>query len=174
MPVKRIILLLAALLLTNLHGAGQDRLSDWLHPADSIVIISHQTLFRRAGYAEMSRGISGYPLMLVSDSGHTTDSLIVARRRLDVAGRDTLISLLNRSYKDTIPFSPNMCFVPHHAVLCYRRGRCAYLSLCFGCLRYSLSPGLTVPPGFLETQVAWEALQHFFTAHHIPVELKTD
>lgn len=130
--------------------------------ADSIEIVSHQDLHLRSTPEEIERGISGYWRAIVDEDHQLNECIVMERTLLDKEAVKELMSIWMRKPDSEVPADKASCFLPHEAILFYRKGLYAYIDICFSCRRYTASPEILSEEEFLQAESDWQQLKTFF------------
>ncbi|WP_146146753.1 hypothetical protein [Taibaiella chishuiensis] len=165
--IRKIILIGLLLYAGSSAHAQKDSLSALFSSADKIEILSHQDLYLPATTGELRQGINGHWRSLADASGNLNTCIVVRRLELKEQEKRSLAKILFDTSQPGIPPDKASCFLPHQAIVMYRKGKCFLIDLCFDCRRFSSSEQILLPNGFLLTDEQWYKLEHFFIARGI-------
>ena len=96
------------------------------------------------------------------------DSIINGRAILSASDLDTLASLLTAPYTKR-EIEDIRCFLPHHGILIYKKARCSYFDICFGCRHFITSRDIKISDILLDS--VWQSMETFFINRGLTYEM---
>jgi hypothetical protein len=167
--LKTIITISAFLTLTiNLFGQSLKQLDKFLK-SDSIVIVSHEATDGVMIVNDSTGKRVKPPQLLISDK--LNDMIVKERKKLDSLNTGKLIKILKEPFEDKTIEEGN-CFIPHHAILFYKKGKLSYIDICFGCRGFITSKDLEFIDGFDKKK--WRQMEAFLKSLGITYEMPLD
>jgi len=167
--MKTIISISVFLTLTfNLFAQSTKQLERFLK-LDSIIIVSHEATDGVLIVNDSTGKRIKPPQLLIS--GKLNDTIIKERKKLDSLNTSKLIKILKRPFEDKTIEEGN-CFIPHHSVLFYKKGKLSYVEICFGCRGFITSKDLEFIDGF--DKKMWRQMEDFFKSIGIAYEMPID
>lgn len=145
-------------------GFAQNNLCKALAQADSVVIVSHLTTYVRISSESGKTRSERY----IVTRGIPEYSIIKEKYRLVRQETDSLFKLLTAPNLDS-EYNEIMCFLPHHAVLIFKKGKCSFLDICFGCQKIIGSSDILFK--YHISQQGWKDLKVFFAQRKLNYEL---
>ena len=167
--MKTIISISVFLTLTfNLLGQSTKQFEKFLK-SDSIIIVSHEATDGVLIVNDSTGKRIKPPQLLIS--GKLNDKIVKERKKLDSLNTSRLIKILKRPFEDKTIEEGN-CFIPHHSVLFYKKGKLSYVEICFGCRGFITSKDLEFIDSFDKRK--WRQMEVFFKSIGITYEMPLD
>ncbi len=88
---------------------------------------------------------------------------------LNNKAKDTLFKIFTTSNKDSINDVLN-CYVPHHSVIFYKKGKCSYIDICLDYQKYNFSKDIKTDKNDLSYRT-WKDLEAFFRVKNFIYEM---
>jgi len=158
--MKKVSLLYFLTCLVFVTGFAQNNLRKALVHADSVVLVSHLTTYVRISSEDGKAGAARH----IVTNGAPDYSIIKESFRLTVPETDSLFKLLTAPNTDS-EYDDIMCFMPHHAVLIFKKGKCSFLDICLGCQKITGSPDVLFK--YHISQQGWKDLTAFFAQRNL-------
>jgi hypothetical protein len=153
-------------ILVNVWGQPlKNKLYRKIIQADSVILVSHLTTHIPFVDSKTKQWLD--PLRLVVKN-KLNDPIVKERYRLQAKETDTLARLLIMPNTDR-EIEDIGCFIPHHGILIYKMGKCAFFDICFGCRHFVTSKDI-----YLSDQLSietWKKLERFFRDRGLRYEL---
>jgi hypothetical protein len=150
--------------LASISGFAQSSFRKALAQADSVVLVSHLTTYVRISSENGKAPAPRY----ITTGGVPNYSIIKESFRLSRPETDSLFKLLTAPNTDS-EHNEIMCFLPHHAILIFKKGKCSFLDICFGCQKIINSPNVLFK--YRLSQQGWKDLKAFFAQRKLNYEL---
>lgn len=148
--------LFSMMALSNFGQSSTPNLLDKFKDSDSVIIVSHESLYKRT-----PEGIEFQQILI---NGVPNSSLIIEKKLLTkkyIKSLGTTLSTHKPVEPGGLPESSG-CFDPHHAIFIYKNGICFCMDICFSCTNYRLTEQLVVPENMLGSHYDWDNLKQFF------------
>jgi len=161
---------IAFLLLFFSQGSSQQRLQilgSKLLAADSVFIVSHEATAGISIVDEKTRRPLPPPKLIVNSQLNA--AIIHEKCRLTDTALQRFATIITRPFQDTV-IERVMCFIPHHAVVLYSKGKPSYIDMCFGCLGIATSKDITITADDFDFR-KWNELVAFFRQKGMIYEL---
>ena len=127
------------------------------------MISSHEDLRTSKGSGK------GWYYKKILVNGQPNKTIIREIYTLDKISRDSLSTILTTPNNDSI-IQDIKCFEPHHSILIYTKGKCAYFDICFSCRHFITSKDIKVENDELSDK-SWETLKLFFQNRNLNFEM---
>lgn len=138
---------------------------DALHKADSVIIVSHLTTYQPI---RKDAGKTNFkPLILVTNN-KVNYKIIKEQYRLNKIEINSIAKILTEKNTDSV-ISNIRCFIPHHGILIFNKGKCSFFDICFGCRHFVSSKNLKISDNLSDK--AWGRLEQFFRTRGLNYEL---
>ena len=133
--------------------------------ADSVIIVSHLTTYIPIVDEETNERIGSYRLV---EKNKVNYKIMKERYRLDKNEIDSLALIMIEANTDST-IEDIGCFMPHHGVLIYKKSKCSFFDICFGCRHFTTSKDITLSDEISDK--TWLHLYHFFRNRKLNYEL---
>ncbi len=133
--------------------------------ADSVIIVSHLTTYVPFMDEETDKRDVVYKLV---DNNKPNYKIIKERYSLNTIEVDSLSKILTTKNTDTKIVSTE-CFMPHHGVLIFKKGKCSYFDICFGCRHFRTSADIKLSDELNDK--TWTDLESFFRNRGLNYEM---
>lgn len=132
------------------------KIRDAFYNADSVIIVSHVTTYQPNTTSSGAKKLK--PLVLVSNN-KVNYKIIKEQYLLDKIETDSIAKILTEKNTDSI-IKNISCFIPHHGILIFTKGKCSFFDICFGCRHFVSSKNLNLSDDLSDR--TWERLELFF------------
>lgn len=161
-----IIFLLCIGLMANVWGqTSQNKLYPKIVQADSVILVSHLTTCFPNVDSLTKEWLD--PLQLVVKN-KLNEPIVKERYRLQAKETDSLARLLITPNTDREIEDIN-CFMPHHGILIYKKGKCSFFDICFTCRHFVTSKDINLSDEL--SNKTWKMLEQFFRVRGLRYEL---
>lgn len=144
-------------IMANILGqVPKNKLYQKITQADSVILLSHLTTYE----------LIGSPRLVVQNK--LNQKIIKERYRLNASEMDTIARILITPNTDR-EIKNNRCFMPHHGIVIYKMGKCAFLDICFTCQHFVTSKDILLSDELSEQ--TWKMLEQFFRVRGLRYEL---
>ena len=124
--------------------------------ADSVILVSHLTTSIPIVDSITKRWIGSVKLVGKNKPNYEIIKKSVRLKRNDI---DSIATILITANKHTI-IQDNSCFIPHHGILIFKKGKCSYFDICFGCRHFVSSKDIRLSDAL--SNKTWNDLEIFF------------
>jgi hypothetical protein len=150
---------------TNAQG-GLRRLKSKLLSADSVIIVSHENTAAGNIIDEKTGDtISGKLLV----NGRPNERIIHEKVTLHDSATRKLSRIMARHFQDSVS-QVGRCFIPHHAVILFKKGKASFVDLCFGCHSIEATKNIKVTSNDFDSR-KWKELIAFYRQHNIQYQM---
>ncbi len=155
-------LFLATLFISTIGNIfGQPRKNETLKritTSDSVILVSHL-----ATYApEKDKSFR------LVEKGKVNNEIIIEQYRLKKSEIDSLAVILITRNTDSI-LVDIQCFIPHHGILIFEKGKCSFFDICFGCRHFVTSKDIKLSDELCEK--TWNDLEFFFRNRNLSYKM---
>lgn len=133
--------------------------------ADSVVIVSHEHSLK----IEAVDGKSYSPWQPLVKNGKPNPKVIHERKRLEDTAVQRLGEILMQTLKNS-KIEMARCFMPHHAVFLFSKGKLSFIDICFDCFRLAASRNIRISESDFDYQ-KWNNLYTFFVQSGLKYQL---
>lgn len=133
--------------------------------ADSIVIVSHLTTYIPI-VDEITKQSLGFRKLVINKK--PVYSIIKESITLDKNAIDTLVKILLTSNRDII-IEDYKCFIPHHGILIFKKGKVSFFDICFTCNHFETSKNIKLSDEL--SLKSWQDLELFFKKRNMKYEM---
>lgn len=136
--------------------------------ADSVLIVSHLLTNTTIVQDETNKRL-GYRRLVIKNKPNY--SIIKESIIPDKNSIDTLSQILLTPNRDSI-IEDIKCFMPHHGILIFKKGKCSYFDICFGCRHFVTSKDLIISDEL--SFKTWQDLKTFYLNRNIQYEINKE
>lgn len=150
------------------NGFGQNlqnKVYEKFTNSDSIILVSHLTTYIPIVDDNTNERIGSYRLV---EKNKVNYKIIKERYELDKKEADSIAKIIITPNNDSI-IEDIKCFMPHHGILIFKKGRCSYFDICFGCRHFVTSKDIKLSDELDDK--TWNALESFFRNRKLNYEL---
>ena len=133
--------------------------------ADSVILVSHLTTQVPIYDENTHQRIGIYRLVEKSKVNY---KIIKERYSLDKNETDSIAKIIITPNNDST-IEDIRCFMPHHGILIFKKGKCSYFDICFGCRHFVTSKDIKLTDELDDK--TWNALESFFRNRKLNYEL---
>jgi hypothetical protein len=133
--------------------------------ADSVVIVSHLTTNVPIAKDKTTGDYISYRLV---ERNRVNYKILKESLRLNANEIDSIATIITTLHKDSI-IEDIQCFLPHHGILIFKKSKCSYFDICFGCRHFETSEDIELSDEL--STYSWNALEMFFRNRHLNYEL---
>lgn len=133
--------------------------------ADSVILVSHLTTFIPIIDDSTHERIGSYRLV---ENNKVNYKIVKQRYQLDKKEIDTVAQIIITLNNDSI-IEDIKCFMPHHGILIFKKGKCSYFDICFGCRHFITSKDIKLSDELDDK--TWKTLESFFRNRKLNYEL---
>jgi hypothetical protein len=133
--------------------------------ADSVILVSHLTTYIPIVDDSTHERIGSYRLV---EKNKVNYKIIKERYQLDKKEVDSVAQIIITPNNDSI-IEDIKCFMPHHGILIFKKGKCSYFDICFGCRHFVTSKNIKLSDELDDK--TWNALENFFRNRKLNYEL---
>jgi hypothetical protein len=155
----------------SLQASGQKRLDNLkaqFQSADSVVIVSHEAT---AGIGLMDEKTGKHlPLPKLIVNSRLNETIIHEKRVLNDTSIQRLNAIITRPFQDSVLEKAN-CFIPHHAVVIFKKRKASFVDICFGCRGIETSKDIKMTSWDIDNR-KWNELIVFFKQHGMKYKLE--
>jgi hypothetical protein len=158
--MKHSAILILLVFLTLFKASGQDRfakLKTLMLTSDSIFLVSHESTTGIILVNERTGKKVPLPKLIVN--GRLNKSIIHETRIIKDSSIESLINILTRPFQDSI-IEIGKCFMPHHAVIIFKKGKISFIDMCFTCKGIETSKDIKLTISDFDDR-KWNELMHF-------------
>jgi len=169
--MRHFILISLLVFLVLLEVSGQNRLNylkTQLLSADSVIIVSHEAT-AGIGLVDEKTGKHLPPPKLIVN-GRLNETILHEKWVLKNTSIQRLSSIITRPFQDSV-IERGMCFIPHHAVVIFKKRKTSFVDICFGCRGIETSRDIKMTAWDIDFR-KWEELRDFFKQHGMKFELE--
>ena len=134
--------------------------------ADSVSLISHSDLGIKTTDVETGKPI--YPKQLIINA-QPNEKIIRQRQLLSDTSVQRLAGLVSRPLLGERAEIAK-CFMPHHAILIFKKKKVSYIDICFGCRRIQSTSDIRFSEADFDEQ-KWTELMTYFLQKGLTYEL---
>ena len=87
---------------------------------------------------------------------------------LDKSEADSIAAILITENRDSI-IQDIQCFEPHHGILIFKKGKCSYFDICFGCRHFITSKDIKISDELSDK--TWNDFESFFRNRNLKYEM---
>ena len=152
--------------IVNLFGQKpQTKVFQKFTTADSVILVSHLTTNIPIVDSMTKKWIGSVKLV---DKNKPNYKIIRESISLKRNETDSILTILLTENKDTI-IEDIQCFIPHHGILIFKKGKCSYFDICFGCRHFITSKDIKLSD---ELSIkTWNDLERFFRNRNLNYEM---
>ena len=143
----------------------QNKVFQKLTSADSVILVSHSTTNIPIVDSITKKWIGSVKLV---DRNKPNYKIIKESIRLKRNDIDSVATILITANKDTI-IEDIQCFIPHHGILIFKKGKCSYFDICFGCRHFVTSKDIKLSDEL--SNKTWNDLESFFRTRNLNYEM---
>lgn len=147
---------------------SRNKLYQKIIQADSVVLVSHLTTCVPHVDSLTKEWLD--PLQLVVQN-KLNDPIVKERYRLQVKETESLARILITRNTDR-EIENIRCFVPHHGILIYKKGTCAFFDICFTCRHFVTSKDISLSDEL--SRKTWKMLEQFFRVRGLRYEMPAE
>jgi len=158
-------------IIVSLQASGQkslDFLKTQILTADSVIIVSHEATAGISLVDEKTGKELPLPKLLVN--GRLNETIIHEKKVLKDTAIQRLSSIITRPFQDSV-IERGMCFIPHHAIVIFKKRKASFVDICFGCRGIETSKDIKMTSLDIDNR-KWEELRDFFIQHGMKYELE--
>ena len=133
--------------------------------ADSVILVSHLTTFIPIVDDSTHERIGSYRLV---EKNKVNYKIVKERYQLDKKEIDSVAQIIITPNNDSI-IQDIKCFMPHHGILIFKKGKCSYFDICFGCRHFITSKDIKLSDELDDK--TWNTLESFFRNRKLNYEL---
>jgi hypothetical protein len=133
--------------------------------ADSVILVSHLTTYIPIVDDKTKERIGSYRLV---EKNKVNYQIVKEHYQLDSKEIDSVAKIIITPNNDSI-FQDIKCFMPHHGILIFKKGKCSYFDICFGCRHFITSKDIKLSDELDDK--TWNALETFFRNRNLNYEL---
>ena len=133
--------------------------------ADSVIIVSHLTTYIPIVDDKTNERIGSYRLV---EKNKVNYKIIKEQYQLDKKEIDSIAAIIITPNNDSI-IQDISCFMPHHGILMFKKGKCSYFDICFGCRHFITSKDIKLSDELDDK--TWNAFESFFRNRKFKYEL---
>lgn len=152
--------------IVNVSGQEQqNKVFKKLTSADSVILVSHLTTNIPIVDSTTKKWIGSVKLV---DKNKPNYKIIRESVRLNRNDIDSVATILITANKDTI-IEDIQCFIPHHGMLIFKKGKCSYFDICFDCRHFITSKDFELSDEL--SAKTWNDLESFFRNRNLNYEM---
>jgi hypothetical protein len=136
-----------------------------LTSADSVILVSHLRTAIPVVDPVTKKWIGSVKLV---DKNKPNYKIIKESLKLNADDIDSVATILITPNKDTI-LEDIKCFIPHHGILIFKKGKCSYFDICFGCRHFVTSKDIKLSDNL--SVKTWKELESFFRNRNLNYEM---
>ena len=155
----------AALFLSGFGQSPKNKVYKKFVAADSVLLVSHLTTYMPIVDDKTNKSIGAYKLV---EKNKVNYQIIKEKYRLDKEETDSLALILTEANTDST-IEDIRCFMPHHGILIYKKNKCSFFDICFGCRHFVTSKDIDLSDEISDK--SWLHLYHFFRNRKLNYEL---
>ncbi len=133
--------------------------------ADSVILVSHLTTYIPIVDDSTHERIGSYRLV---EKNKVNYKIVKERYQLDKNEIDSIAQIIITPNNDSI-IQDIKCFMPHHGILIFKRGKCSHFDICFGCRHFITSKDIKISDELDDK--TWKSLEVFFRNRKLNYEL---
>ncbi len=160
-----ISLLFATFLFDVLGQSLQNKVYHKFISADSVILVSHLTTNVPIYDEKTHQRIGIYRLV---EKNKVNYQIIKERYNLDKNETDSIANILITPNNDST-IEDIRCFMPHHGILIFKKGKCSYFDICFGCRHFITSNDIKLYDEL--DNKTWNVLERYFRNRGLNYEL---
>ncbi len=161
-----IVLILFIMPTINVLGQKQqNKVFQILKTADSVILVSHLTT--NFPIVDSITKKWGGPVKLVNKQ-KPNYAIIKESSRLKSSDIDSIASILVTQNKDST-IENIKCFIPHHGILIFKKGKCSYFDICFSCKHFITSKDIKLSDEL--SNKTWNDLENFFRNRNLNYQM---
>lgn len=157
--------LLANAFMTASAQKANNKLYNKFVSADSVVLVSHLETYIFSVNEETGERI---PPHLLVKKNTVNYNIIKERFKLDKKEIDSIATIMLTRNSDSL-IQDIQCFIPHHGILLFKKGKCSFFDICFGCRHFVTSKDIKLSDELDDR--TWNALETFFRNRKLDYEL---
>lgn len=164
--MTRYFTIIAFLGVFSFQVSGQNKINrvyEKFIAADSVLLVSHLTTY--GPVVNETNGSHSYRLV---EKNKVNYKIIKEQYLLDAKEVDSIAKTIITPNRDSI-IEKIKCFMPHHGILMFKKGKCSYFDICFGCRRFVTSKDIKLSDELDDE--TWNALKSFFVNRNLTYEL---
>jgi hypothetical protein len=133
--------------------------------ADSVILVSHSPTYTPIVDEKTNERIGFLKLV---EQNKPNAKIIRQQHRLNKKEIDSVSAILSTPNTDSI-IHDNKCFIPHHGILIFKKKKCSYFDICFGCRHFITSKDIKLSDEL--SRKTWDELESFFRSRKLDYEL---
>ena len=133
--------------------------------ADSIILVSHLTTYVPIVDDKTNERIGSYHLV---EKNKVNYKIIKERYSLNKKEADSIAKIIITPNNDST-IEDIRCFMPHHGILIFKKSKCSYFDICFGCRHFITSKDIKLSDELDDK--TWNVLESFFRNRKLNYEL---
>lgn len=169
MPKPAIIFLLCMGITANVLGQyPSNKLYQKIVQADSVILVSHLITGMPIVDSKTKRWL-GFQRLVIHNK--LNQKIVKERYRLNASEMDTIARILITPNTDR-EIENIRCFMPHHGIIIYKKGKCAFFDICFTCQHFVTSKDISLSDEL--SHKTWKVLEQFFRVRGLRYELPAE
>lgn len=143
----------------------QNKVFQKIVKADSVFLVSHLITYVPVLDDKTNERTGFYKLV---DKKRVNYNIIKESFLLDKSEADSIAAILITENRDSI-IQDIQCFEPHHGILIFKKGKCSYFDICFGCRHFITSKDIKISDELSDK--TWNDLESFFRNRNLKYEM---
>lgn len=165
MPRHILIILFISFFYYGLGQSSNNKIYQKFVNADSVILVSHLTTYTPVVNEKKSERNYSYRLV---ERNRVNYKIIKEYYKLDNIEIDSIAQIIITPNSDSI-IEDIKCFIPNHGIIIFKKGKCSFFDICFGCRHFVTSKDINLSDELDDE--TWTRLESFFRNRKLNYDL---